>query len=260
LRRIVLIIILVIIGALIGGGVGVGVAYYLIRQNLENTKAQTQPETPQVKVDTVVKVIQEVKVAPTVQGKKLGDTNATQTLNLQAPSTQTSQPQPETQNQPVVLPQQSQQAQQPQLSLPQGQTRGSQSLPEVKAPTIDLGSSNLSGNVSLQRPPTPSTSMPDINPTLSGGGLSIGMETLKEEDVRKVYYEQGNIAKAEKMVNDALAKNPNDQVAKKYARIIKLEKNALSLEAQGDIEGAKRVWKEILSIDPNHPRAKAKAQ
>jgi tetratricopeptide (TPR) repeat protein len=255
-----LIIILVIIGALIGGGVGVGVAYYLIMQKLENTKAQTQPEAPQVKVDTVVKVIQEVKVAPTVQGKKLGDTNATQTLNLQAPATQASQTQPETQNQPIVLPQQPQQIQQPQLSLPQGQTRGSQSLPEVKVPTIDLGSSNLSGNVSLQRPPTPSTSMPDINPTLSGGGLSIGMETLKEEDVRKVYYEQGNIAKAEKMVNDALAKNPNDQVAKKYARIIKLEKNALSLEAQGDIEGAKRVWKEILSIDPNHPRAKAKAQ
>jgi tetratricopeptide (TPR) repeat protein len=254
LRRIVLIIILVIIGALIGGGVGVGVAYYLIMQNLENTKAQTQPETPQVKVDTVVKVIQEVKVVPTVQGKKLGDTNATQTSDLQTQTSQASQPQPETQNQPVVLPQQ------PQLSLPQGQTRGSQSLPEVKVPTIDLGSSNLSGNVSLQRPPTPSTSMPDINPILSGGGLSIGMETLKEEDVRKVYYEQGNIAKAEKMVNDALAKNPNDQVAKKYARIIKLEKNALSLEAQGDIEGAKRVWKEILSIDPNHPRAKAKAQ
>jgi len=253
-----LIIILVIIGALIGGGIGVGVAYYLIRQNLENTKAQTQAETPQVKVDTVVKVIQEVKVVPTVQGKKLGDTNATQTLNLQAPATQTSQP--ETQNQPMVLPQQPQQTQQPQLSLTQGQTKGSQSLPEVKAPTIDLGSSNLSGNISLQKPPTPSTSMPDINPTLSGGGLSIGMETLKEEDVRKVYYEQGNIAKAEKMVNDALAKNPNDQVAKKYARIIKLEKNALSLEAQGDIEGAKRVWKEILSIDPNHPRAKAKAQ
>jgi len=247
-----LIIVLVIIGALIGGGIGVGVAYYLIMQNLENTKAQTQPEAPQVKVDTVVKVIQEVKVVPTVQGKKLGDTNATQTLNLQAPTTQVSQP--ETQNQPVVLPQQ------PQLSLPQGQTKGSQPLPEVKAPTIDLGSSNLSGNISLQKPPTPSTSMPDINPTLSGGGLSIGMETLKEEDVRKVYYEQGNIAKAEKMVNDALAKNPNDQVAKKYARIIKLEKNALSLEAQGDIEGAKRVWKEILSIDPNHPRAKAKAQ
>ena len=243
-----------IIGALIGGSVGVGVAYYLIMQKLENTKAQTQPEAPQVKVDTVVKVIQEVKVAPTVQGKKSSDTNATQTLNLQAPATQASQPQPETQNQPIVLPQQ------PQLSLPQGQTRGSQSLPEVKVPTIDLSSSNLSGNVSLQRPPTPSTSMPDINPTLSGGGLSIGMETLKEEDVRKVYYEQGNIAKAEKMVNDALAKNPNDQVAKKYARIIKLEKNALSLEAQGDIEGAKRVWKEILSIDPNHPRAKAKAQ
>jgi len=253
-----LIIILVIIGALIGGGIGVGVAYYLIRQNLENTKAQTQAETPQVKVDTVVKVIQEVKVVPTVQGKKLGDTNATQTLNLQAPATQTSQP--ETQNQPMVLPQQPQQTQQPQLSLTQGQTKGSQSLPEVKAPTIDLGSSNLSGNISLQKPPTPSTSMPDINPTLSGGGLNIGMETLKEEDVRKVYYEQGNIAKAEKMVNDALAKNPNDQVAKKYARIIKLEKNALSLEAQGDIEGAKRVWKEILSIDPNHPRAKAKAQ
>jgi len=248
----------VIIGALIGGGIGVGVAYYLIRQNLENTKAQTQAETPQVKVDTVVKVIQEVKVVPTVQGKKLGDTNATQTLNLQAPATQTSQP--ETQNQPMVLPQQPQQTQQPQLSLTQGQTKGSQSLPEVKAPTIDLGSSNLSGNISLQKPPTPSTSMPDINPTLSGGGLNIGMETLKEEDVRKVYYEQGNIAKAEKMVNDALAKNPNDQVAKKYARIIKLEKNALSLEAQGDIEGAKRVWKEILSIDPNHPRAKAKAQ
>jgi tetratricopeptide (TPR) repeat protein len=255
LRRIVLIIVLVIIGALIGGSVGVSVAYYLIMQNLENTKAQTQPETPQVKVDTVVKVIQEVKVVPTVQGKKSSDTNAMQTLNLQA-----SQPQPETQNQPVILPQQPQQIQQPQLSLPQGQTRGSQSLPEVKVPTIDLGSSNLSGNVSLQRPPTPSTSMPDINPILSGGGLSIGMETLKEEDVRKVYYEQGNIAKAEKMVNDALAKNPNDQVAKKYARIIKLEKNALSLEAQGDIEGAKRVWKEILSIDPNHPRAKAKAQ
>jgi len=253
-----LIIFLVIIGALIGGGVGVGVAYYLIRQNLESTKAQTQPEAPQVKVDTVVKVIQEVKVVPTVQGKKSSDTNATQTLDLQAQTTQASQL--ETQNQPVVLPQQPQQTQQPQLSLPQGQTRGSQSLPEVKAPTIDLGSSNLSGNVSLQRPPTPSTSMPDINPTLSGGGLSIGMETLKEEDVRKVYYEQGNIAKAEKMVNDALAKNPNDQVAKKYARIIKLEKNALSLEAQGDIEGAKRVWKEILSIDPNHPRAKAKAQ
>jgi tetratricopeptide (TPR) repeat protein len=251
----VLIIILVIIGALIGGSVGVSVAYYLIMQNLENTKAQTQPETPQVKVDTVVKVIQEVKVVPTVQGKKSSDTNAMQTLNLQA-----SQPQPETQNQPVILPQQPQQIQQPQLSLPQGQTRGSQSLPEVKVPTIDLGSSNLSGNVSLQRPPTPSTSMPDINPILSGGGLSIGMETLKEEDVRKVYYEQGNIAKAEKMVNDALAKNPNDQVAKKYARIIKLEKNALSLEAQGDIEGAKRVWKEILSVDPNHPRAKAKAQ
>jgi tetratricopeptide (TPR) repeat protein len=252
LRRIVLIIILVIIGALIGGGIGVGVAYYLIMQNLENTKAQTQPEVPQVKVDTVVKVIQEVKVVPTVQRKKSSDTNATQTLNLQAPATQASQP--ETQNQPVVLPQQ------PQLSLPQGLTRGSPSLPEVRVPTIDLGSSNLSGNVSLQRPPTPSTSMPDIKPTLSGGGLSIGMETLKEEDVRKVYYEQGNIAKAEKMVNDALAKNPNDQVAKKYARIIKLEKNALSLEAQGDIEGAKRVWKEILSIDPNHPRAKAKAQ
>jgi len=247
-----LIIVLVIIGALIGGGIGVGVAYYLIMQNLENTKVQTQPEAPQVKVDTVVKVIQEVKVVPTVQGKKLGDTNATQTLNLQAPTTQVSQP--ETQNQPVVLPQQ------PQLSLPQGQTRVSLSLPELKAPTIDLGSSNLPGNISLQKPPTPSTSMPDINPTLSGGGLSIGMETLKEEDVRKVYYEQGNIAKAEKMVNDALAKNPNDQVAKKYARIIKLEKNALSLEAQGDIEGAKRVWKEILSIDPNHPRAKAKAQ
>lgn len=248
-----MIIVLVIIGALIGGGVGVGVAYYLIMQKLEkkleNTKAQTQPEAPQVKVDTVVKVIQEVKVVPTVQGKKSSDTNATQTLDLQ-----TSQPQPETQNQPVVLPQQ------PQLSLPQVQTRGSQSLPELKAPTIDLSSSNLSGNVSLQRPPTPSTSMPDITPTLSIGGLSIGMETLKEEDVRKVYYEQGNIAKAEKMVNDALARNPNDQVAKKYARIIKLEKNALSLEAQGDIEGAKRVWKEILSIDPNHPRAKAKAQ
>jgi len=249
-----LIIVLVIIGALIGGGIGVGVAYYLIMQNLENTKAQTQPETHQVKVDTVVKVIHEVKVAPTVQGKKSSDTNATQPLDLQAPTTQASQPQPETQNQPVVLPQQ------PQLSLPQGQTRGSQSLPEVKAPTIDLGSSNLSGNISLQRPPTPSTSMPDINPTLAGGGLSIGVETLKEEDVRKVYYEQGNIAKAEKMVNDALAKNPNDQVAKKYARIIKLEKNALSLEAQGDIEGAKRVWKEILSIDPSHPRAKAKIQ
>ena len=255
-----MIILLVIIGALIGGGVGVGVAYYLIMQNLENTKAQTQPEAPQVKVDTVVKVIQEVKVAPTVQGKKLGDTNVTQTLDLQAQTTQASQPQPETQNQLVVLPQQPQQTQQPQLSLPQGQTRGSQSLSEVKVPTIDLGSSNLSGNISLQRPPTPSKLMPDINPTLSGGGLSIGMETLKEEDVRKVYYEQGNIAKAEKMVNDALARNPNDQVAKKYARIIKLEKNALSLEAQGDIEGAKRVWKEILSIDPNHPRAKAKAQ
>jgi hypothetical protein len=68
----------VIISALIGGGVGVGVAYYLIMQNLENTKAQTQPEAPQVKVDTVVKVIQEVKVAPTVQGKKSSDTNATQ--------------------------------------------------------------------------------------------------------------------------------------------------------------------------------------
>ena len=244
-----------IIGALIGGSVGVGVAYYLIMQKLENTKAQTQPEAPQVKVDTVVKVIQEVKVAPTVQGKKSSDTNATQTLDLQ-----TSQPQPETQNQPVILPQQPQQTQQPQISLPQGQTRGSQSLSEVKVPTIDLSSSNLSGNVSLQRPPTPSTSMPDITPTLSIGGLSIGMETLKEEDVRKVYYEQGNIAKAEKMVNDALARNPNDQVAKKYARIIKLEKSALSLEAQGDIEGAKRVWKEILSIDPNHPRAKAKAQ
>ena len=247
-----MIIILVIIGALIGGGIGVGVAYYLIMQNLENTKAQTQPEAPQVKVDTVVKVIQEVKVVPTVQRKKSSDTNTTQPLGLQAQTTQASQP--ETQNQPVVLPQQ------PQLSLPQGLTRGSPSLPEVRVPTIDLGSSNLSGNVSLQRPPTPSTSMPDIRPTLSGGGLSIGMETLKEEDVRKVYYEQGNIAKAEKMVNDALAKNPNDQVAKKYARIIKLEKNALSLEAQGDIEGAKRVWKEILSIDPNHPRAKAKSQ
>ncbi len=250
-----------VIGALIGGGVGVGVAYYLIRQNLENTKAQTQPEAPQVKVDTVItKVIQEVKVLPKVQGKKLGDTNATQTLNLQTQTTQVSQPQPETQNQPIVLPQQPQQTQQPQLSLTQGQTKGSQPLHEVKAPTIDLGSSSLSGNVSLQKPPTRSTSMPDINPTLSGGGISIGMETLKEEDVRKVCYEQGNIAKAEKMVNNALAKNPNDQVAKKYARIIKLEKNALSLEAQGDIEGAKRVWKEILSIDPNHPRAKAKAQ
>ena len=263
MRRIILIIILVIIGAITGGIIGVGAAYYLIKQNLESINTGVQAEAPQPKVDTVItKVVEEVKMETKKKNKPVGgdDTARVQAQALQAPVTQQ-----EYQGQTIVVPEQPQEPQQsPQLQLSitqeQTQTKSSQTLPEVKAPTIDLGSSNISVNVDLNKPSKPSTSMPDISPTISSGSLSLSVETLKEEDVKKVYYDQGNIAKAEKMVNDALSKNPNDQVAKKYARIIKLEKNALSLEAQGDMEGAKRIWKEILSIDPNHPRAKAKGQ
>ncbi len=135
---------------------------------------------------------------------------------------------------------------------------GGTSIPDIKTPKIDLGETNLSGNIN-PKPAKTTPTMPDVKPTL-GGELSLSMETLKEEDIRKVYYTQGNISKAEEMAMDALRKNPGDAVAKKYLRMIKLEKTALSLEAQGDTEGANRVWKQILNIDPNHPRAKAKAQ
>ncbi len=260
LRRVILIVFLVIIAAAIGGGVGVGVAYYFLTKNLQNVGVES-PDTLQsssnLQDTTVSKVISEVK-SEIHEGDKPKTVQQRETTGVSKVETQT----PDTSSNALIIPenQQSQNTQGQLVVNEQKQPTQTTSIPDIKAPTIDLSSSNLSGNVSLSKPSTPTTKMPDITPTLSGRGLSLNIETLKEEDIRKVYYQQGNISKAEQMVRDALSKNPNDEVAKKYLRIIKLEKTALSLEAQGDTEGAKRVWQQILSIDPSHPRAKAKTQ
>jgi len=236
-----------------GGGAGVGVAYFIIKKQLENVqvniqaKVDTTRDTTLSLVETTLnRVVNEVKS----EKPKVRDTSQVQkvseTLPVSAEQSQTSQPKQETLSLNL---QKTETPAQPKTSI---------TIPDIKAPTINLGESNLSGNINLQ--PTKSTpTMPNITPSLSGG-LSLSIETLKEEDIKEVYYTQGNISKAESMVNNALKKNPNDEVAKKYLSMIKLEKTALSLEAQGDMEGAKRVWKQILSIDPNHPRAKAKVQ
>ncbi len=237
-----LIVFLAFIGSIIGGMLGFAIAYYLITKNIQSS-VNTQVEPSQPKADTVLtRVIEEIKKETRNQTRRVGESEKVLTSQNPNPS------QTEVQSQNIVIVEQTQQP-----SLPKEEAKVPQTETKV---TIDL-SSNLPTNTSLNRPPTPSIT-PEIKPTI--GGLNLSMETLKEEDVKKVYYEEGNIAKAERMVNDALSKNPNDQVAKKYARMIKLEKNALSLEAQGDIEGARKVWKEILSVDPNHPRAKVKAQ
>ncbi len=256
MRRIALIILIVLLAVIAGGGAGVGVAYFIIKKQLENIQVEvdTTRDTTLSLVDTTLsKVVEEVKSQkPKVSKEKFAakDTSPTQNtqeiLPISTESSQTSQSKQETLS----------------LNLPTTKTptqpKTSTTIPDIKAPTINLGESNLSGNINLK--PTKSTpTMPDITPSLSGG-LSLSIETLKEEDIKKVYYTQGNISKAERMVRNALKKNPNDAVAKKYLRMIKLEKTALSLEAQGDTEGAKRVWKQILSIDPNHPRAKSKVQ
>ncbi len=237
-----LIVFLVIIGSIIGGVLGFTIAYYFITKNIQSL-ASTQVEPPQPKVDTLVaRVMEEIKRETQNQTRRVEKSE-------NVPNSQNPNPsQSEGQNQNIVIVEQNQQP-----SLPKEEAKVPQTESKV---TIDL-SSNLPTSTALNRPSTPSIT-PEIKPTI--GGLNLSMETLKEEDIKKVYYQEGNIAKAERMVNDALSKNPNDQVAKKYARMIKLEKNALSLEAQGDIEGARKVWKEILSVDPNHPRAKAKAQ
>lgn len=259
MRRIILIVFLVIIAAAIGGGVGVGVAYYFLNKNLQKAKVES-PDTLQSSAnlkDTILsKVISEVKSEVRKENKPK-TVQQQETAGVLKVETQ----KPDTSSNALIIPENQQpQNTQGQLVLKeQKQPTQTTGIPDIKAPTIDLGSSNLSGNVSLSKPSTPTTKMPDITPSLSGG-LSLNIETLKEEDIKKVYYDQGNISKAEQMVRDALSKNPNDEVAKKYMRIIKLEKTALSLEAQGDMEGAKRAWQQILQIDPNHPRARAKAQ
>lgn len=260
LRRIVFIILIVLLAVIAGGGAGIGVAYFIIKKQLENVqvniqaKVDTTRDTTSSLVDTTLnKVVNEVKSEQSKVSKDelaARDTSQAQkvseTLPVSTEQSQTSQPKQETLSLNL---QKTETPAQPKTSI---------TIPDIKAPTINLGESNLSGNINLQ--PTKSTpTMPNITPSLSGG-LSLSIETLKEEDIKEVYYTQGNISKAESMVNNALKKNPNDEVAKKYLSMIKLEKTALSLEAQGDMEGAKRVWKQILSIDPNHPRAKAKAQ
>ncbi len=246
-----LIVFLAFIGSIIGGMLGFAIAYYLITKNIQSS-VNTQVEPSQPKADTLLtRVIEEIKKETRNQTRRVGESEKVLTSQNPNPSQTEQNPNPsqtEGQSQSIVIVEQTQQP-----SLPKEEAKVPQTETKV---TIDL-SSNLPTNTSLNRPSTPSIT-PEIKPTI--GGLNLSMETLKEEDVKKVYYEEGNISKAERMVNDALSKNPNDQVAKKYARMIKLEKNALSLEAQGDIEGARKVWKEILSVDPNHPRAKVKAQ
>jgi len=140
-----------------------------------------------------------------------------------------------------------------QVAAPSTPSTGSQ----ITVPTIDLSST-----IDLTTPNTRSTpKVPTVKPNVERKPPpSFSIDALSEDEIKKVYFQEGNIAKAERMLRKELKRNPKSTLAKKYLHLIKLERQALALEAQGDPEGAKRIWQQILRIAPDHPRAKKKVR
>ena len=266
-RRIVLIVLLVIIGAAIGGGIGVGVAiYFLQKQNPEvvesNGTSQDTVSTPIPEAAEVAKQLAVGEETPkTTPGgetarkeatKGVMDTSSVSTVRTETPPTNTVEdtaPKVEiaskdTAKGGVRLGTE---------NLTPKNPKSSTGIGQVSVPTIDLSSTiDLSTPRTRTAPKVPSVE-PDLKKTTAP---TFTISSLSEEEIKRVYYTEGNLSKAERMLRKELKRNPRNNVAKKYLRLIKLERQALALEAQGDSEGAKRIWRQILKIAPDHPRAK----
>jgi len=267
-RRAVLVVFLVILGAAIGGGIGVGVAmYFLQRQNSQTTETGSSlPDTARASIPEAAEIASQIaeggKTSTSTSGEKAvvkksggvtGDTSSTSGSLEETPSGETvldTSPKVEIASKDTVKGGAEIRLGGENLTTKSKQSTGD--IGQVSVPTIDLSST-----IDLSTPRTRTTpKVPTVQPDLKKNTPSFTISSLSEEEIKRVYYTEGNFAKAERMLRKELKQNPKSTLAKKYLRLIKLERQALALEAQGDSEGAKRIWQQILRIAPDHPRAK----
>ncbi len=260
---------LVIIGAAIGGGVGVGVAiYFLQNRNVQqavvpavtsDTAASSTPEASRI-----VKELLPVDSSRRVEGQKSKNVDETNMKTGEGSTKDTSEiaqgvlPEEDTTDVTAgtvnIAQKDTSEKLKPTLTSKTSPDIGS----GVSVPTIDLSSTIDLSTPSTRRKSTPS--IPTVQPDIKKSTPTFTISTLSEGEIKKVYYQEGNLAKAERMLRKELKHNPKSSLAKKYLRLIKLERQALALEAQGDSEGAKRIWQQILRIAPDHPRARKRIQ
>ncbi|NPB04542.1 MAG: tetratricopeptide repeat protein [Thermotogae bacterium] len=258
MRRIVLIILLVILGAAIGGGIGVGVAIYLLQQRITEQvsgtagDADTTTETLPEAARTVQEIVQKEERTTGRSSSEFSTSRTKVSAKERRADTSSGEITADT-----IRPMIAQKADTPTVPTSRSQkaTKNSGSG-DITVPTIDLSST-----IDLNTTPKPKSgpSIPTVEPDIKKGTTpTLRISSLSEEEVKKVYYSEGNLVKAERMLRKELKQNPKNSMAKKYLRLIKLERQALALEAQGDNESAQRIWQQILRIAPDHPRAKKK--
>ena len=261
-----MIVLLVIVGAAIGGGVGVGVAiYFLQNRNVQQasvqveTSATTTSATPEA--SRIVEGLLPGDSVGKVEGQKGRNVDETKIETGEGSTQDTSGVAqvtlPEEDSADVaagtvdIARKDTSEKLKPTLTPKTSPDIGS----GVSVPTIDLSSTiDLSTPSTGRKKSTPS--IPTVQPDIKKSTPTFTISTLSESEIKKVYYQEGNLAKAERMLRKELKRNPKSSLAKKYLRLIKLERQALALEAQGDSEGAKRIWQQIIRIAPDHPRAK----
>ncbi len=252
-----MVIFLVLLGAAIGGGIGVGVAVYFL-QNRNPTEQETAvPDTSSSPVpeaaELAAKIAQGETVRETPSRRVKAETGKKRRESTARKEEGTSKTEPkDTVPTVAVVKKDTSKG----LRLEGGGLKAEapkSTGTDISAPTIDLSST-----IDLNTPkPRPTTGVPTVTPELKPKTTpSLTISSLSESEIKKVYYTEGNLAKAERMLRKELKQNPRSALAKKYLRLIKLERQALALEAQGDSEGAKRIWQQILKIAPDHPRAK----
>ncbi len=266
-RRAVLIVFLVILGAAIGGGIGVGVAmYFLQRQGNQSSEVQEiTTDTTGPSIPEAAEVAKQLAMGESSSNLPSGSRSTRE--KAKEPAGDTSYASPDVSEVPsegavadttpsVEIASKDTSKGELRLGGENLATRnkktGGGGIGQVTVPTIDLSST-----IDLTTPRTRTTpKVPTVEPDLKKTTPTFTISSLSEEEIKRVYYNEGNLAKAERMLRKELKQNPKSTLAKKYLRLIKLERQALALEAQGDSEGAKRIWQQILRIAPDHPRAK----
>ncbi len=260
-RRLLLIIFLVVLGAAIGGGVGVGVAMYFMQRQPQTSQTpavgSADTTSPQVKpeaAEVVEEIVQKTSSRTTAE-RGVGGATSQVPRNPDTAKLAVVPPKGgEEEDASPVMPTSGEVSENSQPSTPTSPSLPTTTPTVSPSPTIDLNT-----GIDLTTPkPKKTPKVPSITPELSHSSPSLSLGGLSESEIKKVYYQEGNLAKAERMLRKELKKNPKSSLARKYLYIIKLEKKALALEAQGDKEGAKRIWRQILKRAPDHPRAKAR--
>lgn len=253
-----MVIFLVLLGAAIGGGIGVGVAVYFLQNGNPTERETAVSDTSPSPIPEAAELAEKIAKGETVKetpSRKVraeaGGKRREGTARKGEDRTPKTEPKDTVPTVAVVKKDTSKgiRLEGGGLKAETPKSTGN----EISAPTIDLSST-----IDLNTPkPRSTTGVPTVTPELKPKTTpSLTISSLSESEIKRVYYTEGNLAKAERMLRKELKQNPRSALAKKYLRLIKLERQALALEAQGDSEGAKRIWQQILKIAPDHPRAK----